>query len=111
MSSDDLIKKMRAELEGLSGPARAERLIWLGQAFLDRYWRTGPGLPAGLGDLDAGIACATEAWGYLQEGDILRGSAAGMRGMLLAIRHTLHAGPTEDRDTAVRMIEEALAFP
>ncbi len=111
MTPDDVISKLRADLEKLSGPARAERLFTLAMALRNRYWRTGMGRPDGIGDLDAGIAAINEAYSYLEAGDAFRGHAAGLLGMMLGRRHTRHGGTVEDRDRGIQTIQEALAFP
>jgi hypothetical protein len=107
----DDVETLRARLLGLSGPARTRTLLELGQQLGSRYWRTGPGQPAALPDLDATIAALDEAYGYLDPGDGLRGQVASNLGWMLATRHLAHGGADRDRETGLHLLEEALAFP
>lgn len=108
--SQDRIAKLRAELANLSGPARCPTLLMLGQALADRYWRTGPGRPANLPDLNDAIAALEEAYGYLEPRDQQRGVTANALGWTRGARHTLHGGDVADRDAAIRLLEESLSF-
>jgi hypothetical protein len=108
--SDDLIAKLRAELDGLSGPVRLGPLTRLGQALAERQWRAGLGTPGALPDLNGAIAALEEAHGYMAVGDGLRAHVAGQLGWLLAARHNF-TDAEEDRETGIRMLEEAVAAP
>lgn len=107
--SDDTIVMLQAELAGLSGGVRLATLIRLGQALVERYWRSGQGLPERLPDLNAAIDAMDEAYGYMRAGDDLRDRVASWLGMLLGMRHVVHAEAEQDRETGIRMLEEALA--
>ncbi|MDG4762874.1 CHAT domain-containing protein [Solwaraspora sp. WMMD406] len=106
---DVTISRLRDELPGLRGPARLPTLTRLGQEYANRYMRTGPGLPAALPDLSAAIEAWREAYGLLGGADPARGQSAGQLGNLLAYRFALHGTGSEDRDTALAMLGEALA--
>lgn len=108
--SDDVIAKLRADLDGLSGPARLDPLMRLGRALAERYWRAGQANPAALPDLNAAIAALREAHGYMADGDGLRGHVAGQLGWQLSIRHAITEAE-EDRETGIAMLEEAVAAP
>jgi hypothetical protein len=109
--SEDVITKLRVELAPLKGAVRLGLVTRLGQALSERYWRGGPGMPAGLPDLNAAIEALQEAYGYMREDDGLRGQVAGMLGWNLAARHTLHTEVGQDREDGIRMLEEAIASP
>jgi hypothetical protein len=84
-------------------------LTRLGQALAERYWRTGLASPAGLPDLDAAVAALEEAYGYMRDGDGLRGQLAGQLGWLMAARHSVHTEDEQDRESGIKLLEEALA--
>lgn len=109
--SQDRIAALQTELAGMSGPARCPRLLMLGQALMDRYWRTGPGSQAGLPDLNAAIEAMEEAYGYLESGDQHRGLVANGLGWIRGARHMMHGGDVADRNTAIRLLEESLSCP
>jgi hypothetical protein len=111
MPPTDAVSRLRARLATLSGPAQTGTLGQLAQALQERYWRTGPGSPAGLPDLSAAIDALNEAYGYLDRGNALRGQVAAMRGWLLGIRHVAHGGSERDRETGIHLLEESLTFP
>ncbi|MEZ0107692.1 hypothetical protein ABH920_001684 [Catenulispora sp. EB89] len=106
---DNEITRLETELAGLTGSARAQTLLRLGQAHWMRYWRTGIGSGVGLPHLDRTITAMDEALGYLEPGDVLRVQAVSMVGVFRCIRHSVHNGPTADRDAGIPLIEEALA--
>lgn len=106
---DDEITRLETELAGLTGSARAQTLVRLGQAQWMRYWRTGIGAQVGLPHLDRAIVVLDEALGYFEPGDTLRVHTTMILGESLCIRHLLHNGPVADRDTGIPMLEEALA--
>jgi len=110
---DEEIRALNAELAGLTGKARTMPLLRLGKAHAERHWRIGPGAPGGLPHLQASIEAFDEAHGYLPEGDPFRGQAALMSGVLRGNRLVAYsgAGPAEDRETGIRLIEEALGYP
>lgn len=98
-------------MDGIPAAARAIPLMREGQEHTSRYWRAGPDNPAAPGHLDAAVRVLDEAYGHLEPGDILRGQVAATLGWLLALRHTVHAGPDRDRETGIHLLEEAVAFP
>jgi hypothetical protein len=106
---DELRRNLARHREG--DAARARPLIQLGQALADKYWRVGPGLPAARRYLDEGIDVFKEAYGYLEENTFLRGQVAGQLGWLLGTRHGVDFSAEADREQAIRLLEEALAFP
>jgi hypothetical protein len=106
-----MITKLRAELAPLEGAVRLGPLTRLGQALAERYWRGGPGQPSGLPHLNGAIEALQEAYGYMRADDGLRGQVAGMLGWNLAARHSLHPDAGQDRETGIRMLEEAIASP
>jgi hypothetical protein len=108
MPYEDTVERVRRELAGLSGPLRCRPLLELGRALADRYWRTGPGKPAGLPDLSAAIDAMDEAYGYLELGDPARGHVASGLGWLLAVRHMTHDGPV--RPPGHRVLRGGAAF-
>lgn len=106
--SDDDITRLRTELAGMDGPARLPLLAQLGQALAMRFWRAGPGTPAGRPDLDGAVDALREAYSLQFEDDPMRGHVAGLLGMLLGTRHTVYQSEAGDRDDAVPLLEEAL---
>src|SRR5262249_35604982 len=108
---DDRGDELRGALARLKGPARCCPLVELAQWHADRYWRSGPGTPAALPDLDAAIGAMREAHGYLGAADGNRGQVGSGLGMLLAARHLVHDGPETDRDSAIDLLEESLRAP
>jgi hypothetical protein len=111
MPPTDVISRLRAELDKLSGPARTGALVRLGQALAERYWRTGPGSPAALPDLNAAIDALNEAYGYFDPADPFRGHVAAQLGWLLSARNTAHSASEHDQETGIQILEEALTFP
>jgi hypothetical protein len=107
---NEAVDSIRAELTGMSGAARTRPLLRLGQAFTDRYWRTGPGLAAALPDLNEAIKAFEEACGYFDRRDTFRGIAAAQLGWLLGARHLAHGGSEHDRENGILLLEEALTF-
>jgi hypothetical protein len=107
----DDITRLEAELAGLTGSARAQTLIQLGQAQWLRYWRTGIGSQVALPHLDQTIVRLDEALGYLEPGDSLRVHTTSMLGVSRCLRHSAHKGPVTDRDAGIPLLEEALAAP
>ncbi len=101
--------RLRAQLARLTGPARVRPLMELSQILSDRYWRIGPGQPAGRPTLDDAIGCLAEAHGTFDPGDPLRAQIAAQLGWLLSTRHVAHGGPGEDRNQAIELLEEAVA--
>ncbi|MFI5707060.1 CHAT domain-containing protein [Kribbella sp. NPDC051620] len=108
---DVTIAKLRADLAHLKGPARLPKLLLLGQELSRRYMRTGPGTPAALADLSDAIAAINEAHGLAGRSDPARGHLAGLLGWLLSARYGTHGGSTEDRETGIVVLREALSFP
>ncbi|MGI5243741.1 hypothetical protein [Dactylosporangium sp. CA-139066] len=106
---DDRLTALRDRLTGLSGAARIQPLLELGQALADRYWRTGPGRPAGRPDLDAAIEACREAHRLLDPAAAVRGNVAANTGWLLGIRYTVHGSAQPDREAAITLLEEALS--
>ncbi|HTJ33033.1 MAG TPA: hypothetical protein VL738_07365 [Dactylosporangium sp.] len=106
---DDRVTALRNRLARLSGAARIHTLLELGQTLADRYWRTGPGRPAGLPDLEGAIAACREAHGLIDPAAAVRGNVAANTGWLLGVRHTVHGGPVADREDGIALLEEALA--
>ncbi|BEL04067.1 hypothetical protein Q0Z83_022580 [Actinoplanes sichuanensis] len=102
---------LRRRLAGLAGPARTQTLCELGQLLADRYWRTGPGNPKGLPDLEESIGHLDEAYGYFQPGDGLRGAVAAQLGSLLTARFSGHGGAERDRESAIALLSEGLDSP
>lgn len=109
--SDEVIARLRAELDGLTGAARLVPLTKLGQALTQRLWRLGMGTPAVLTDLNDAIAVFTEAHGYMRDDDNLRGNVAALLGLLLGTRHSAYTNDERDCEHGTRMLEEALAWP
>lgn len=107
----DPLDALRAQLAERRGPARTRPLIELAQALAERYWRLGPGRPAGLPYLNEAVSAAAEAYGYFAADDVWRGRVAAELGWLHAVRFLAHAGPVSDRDAAVPLLEESLTFP
>ncbi|MEU4222385.1 hypothetical protein [Actinoplanes sp. NPDC026623] len=107
----DRIRALRDQVALHTGAARARPLVELGQALLDRYWRAGPGSPAGGPDLDEAITVLGEAYDLLGTDSPLYGQLAGQLGWLHGIRHTAHGGPAGDRETGIRLLEVALSRP
>ncbi|MEV0895638.1 hypothetical protein [Actinoplanes sp. NPDC049802] len=105
------IDALRARLKRLTGAARARPLLDLTQLLSDAYWRAGPGKPDSLPLLDQAITAIDEAYGYFGAADPMRRNLAGVRGWLHGSRHLAHAGPVEDRDLGLRLIEEGLGAP
>lgn len=105
---EDEIAELRAQLAGLSGTARTRPLLDLGHRCADRYWRTGPGLPAALPLLNECIEALEEAYGYLPAGDQMRGQVAMLWGIQLSTRRGAHNGPETDRDRAIPLLREAV---
>ncbi|MFD6680172.1 hypothetical protein [Micromonospora parva] len=102
-------KRLRAQLAGLTGPARVRPLMELSQILSDRYWRIGPGQAAGRPALDDAIDCLGQAHDTFDPGDPLRAQIAAHLGWLLSARHVAHSSPNEDRDRAIKLLEEAVA--
>ncbi|WP_194913358.1 hypothetical protein [Catenulispora rubra] len=107
----DDITRLEAELAGLTGSARAQTLIQLGQAQWLGYWRTGIGSQVGLPYLNQTILRLDEALGYLEPGDSLRVHTISMLGVSRCVRHSGHKGPVSDREAGIPLLEEALAAP
>lgn len=107
----DTIAALKAQLAGLTGPARCRPLAELGATYAERYWRTGVGSPAARPDLDAAIDAMNEAYGYLEVNDPFRGLVAGGLGQQLATRYTTHQSEERDAETAIHLFEESLSFP
>lgn len=107
----DDITRLEAELAGLTGNARAQTLLRLGQAQWVRYWHTGIGSQIGLPHLDQTILRMNEALDYLEPGDTLRVHATSMLGVSRCVRHSAHKGPVSDREAGIPLLEEALAAP
>lgn len=107
---DENIEDLRDELSRLHGPARVPKLVRLGQELTRRYWRTGPGRPATLGDLSAAVEAWDEVYGLLDPGDPARAEVAVHLGWLLSVRHGAHGSGPEDRDTGIAVLGEALTF-
>ncbi|GAA0476023.1 hypothetical protein Ade02nite_42320 [Paractinoplanes deccanensis] len=107
---DGNIARLRDELSRLDGPARVPKLVELGQALNQRYWRAGPGQPAALGELSAAIEAWDEAYGLLDPGDPARGQVAAQLGWYLSMRYGAHGSGPKDRDTAIFVLREALTF-
>ncbi|MGN9912128.1 hypothetical protein ACTMTJ_31770 [Phytohabitans sp. LJ34] len=105
------IDGLRARLAGMRGPARTHTLHDLARLLADRYWRTGPGKSEALPDLQEATEALTEAYGYFEPGDELRGMVAAQLGWLLAARHTAHGGLESDRETGIERLLEGLAYP
>ncbi|HEU4348782.1 MAG TPA: hypothetical protein VFR35_13465 [Actinoplanes sp.] len=110
MGNDDL-DALRARLAGLTGPARTRTLLELGQRLADRYWRIGPGAREALPYLDEGVAVLDEAYGHFEPGAVTRGRVAALLGWLAGTRYSVHFGAEADRETGIRLLEEALTFP
>ena len=106
---DDETTRLETELAGLTGSARAQTLLRLGQAHWMRYWRTGMGAQVGLIHLDRAITALDEALGYLEPGDILRVQTTTTLGVSRCVRHSMHNGPVADRDAGISLLEESLA--
>ncbi|WP_405095141.1 hypothetical protein [Micromonospora sp. NBC_01412] len=106
---EDTEKQLRARLARLTGAARTRPLLELFQILADRYWRAGPGRPAGLPALNEAIDCLTEAYGYLPPGDPMRAQVASQLGWFLGMRQIAHGGPEGDRQRAIGLLEEGLA--
>jgi len=104
----DDITRLETELAGLTGKARAQTLIRLGQGQWMAYWRTGIGAQVGLPHLDQAIVAVDEALGYLEPGDALRVQAVALLGVARCSRNSLHRSPVSDRDAGILLIEEAL---
>ncbi len=109
--TDDRLDVLRAAVGRHTGTARGRPLLELGAGLADRYWRVGPGSPAGRPVLDETIQVMSEAYGYFEEGGFLRGQVAAQLGWLLGIRHGAHGGPTPDAERGIVLLEEALTFP
>ncbi|MDR7279119.1 hypothetical protein [Catenuloplanes atrovinosus] len=109
--SDHDLARLRAELDRLTGPARAQTLHDLTRAHTNRFWRAGPGRADARPDLDAAIAAATETYGWFRPGDALRPQIASQLGWLLATRHLAYGTPAEDRETGIARLVEALESP
>ncbi|TCO59383.1 hypothetical protein EV192_104224 [Actinocrispum wychmicini] len=78
----------------------------------ERYTRGGPSAASGLPALNDAIAAMHEAYGYLQDGNDLRCRVARQLGWLLCMRRSFHPGKDEqDRETSIRLLEEAVAAP
>ena len=108
---DEKLAALRRNVAGHEKEARARPLLELAAGLADRYWRIGPGRPDGAPHLDEAIACLDEAYHLFESGEFLRGQAAALLGWLLGIRHSVHGGTERDRETGIRMLEEALTFP
>lgn len=109
--SDDEIKSLEQQLDGLRNEARTQPLLQLGRLYFDRYWRSGPGTAAGRPYLDAGIRALTEAHGYLSPGDRHRGQAAALLGTLLLAKCTpSNGGTARDREQGIDVLEEAQTY-
>lgn len=105
------IDGLRAKLAGMRGPVRTYPLHELARLLTDRYWRTGPGKPEAVPDLHEATEALTEAYGYFEPGDELRGFLAVQLGWLLATRHTVHGGPESDRETGIDRLVEGMNCP
>ena len=108
--TDEVLDALRANVTRHDAAARTRPLVELGQALADRYWRAGPGTPAGRPFLDEAIPVLDEAYGHFEPGDAMRGQVAGLLGWLLAVRHTAHGSPDRDRETGIFLLDEALTF-
>jgi hypothetical protein len=109
--ADEVLDRLRARLAGQRGTARNRTLIEIGQRHFEAYWRAGPGRPESRHHLDEAAAVLDEAYGYFAAGDYLRGQVAGLLGLVLGARSGLHGSPDAEREKAIRMLDEALAFP
>lgn len=108
--SDDGLDALREKVARHTGAARARPLVELGTALSERYWRAGPGTLAALPQLDEAIQVLDEAYDHLEPGEFMRGQVASQLGWLIGTRQTLHGGPDHDRDTGIRLLDEALSF-
>jgi hypothetical protein len=109
--TDDRLDALRATVARHTGAARTRPLVELEQALADKYWRIGPGQPAGKPYLDEGIEALDEAYGHLEAGEFLRGQVAGHLGWLFGIRNAVHGGSDGDRERGIALLDEALSFP
>lgn len=103
------IRRVKAQLEHLTGKARTGPLILLAQNCMQAGWREGLTDPHAAPYLEDAVAAAQEAYGYLDEGDPARPAVA----LLLGIARTMHGAtrnPPEVED-AILALEEALGTP
>jgi hypothetical protein len=107
---DATTERLQENLSRLCGPARIPVLLQLGQEFADRYWRTGPGAPAALGQLSAAIGATQEAYDLMAAEDPFRPQVGALLGYWLHIRYGAHGGPEADRHTAMAVLSEALEY-
>jgi CHAT domain-containing protein len=108
---DATIAQLQDQLSRLHGPVRVQVLMRLGQEFADRYWRTGPGTPAALGQLSAAIEATQEAYHLMAADDPFRPQAGALLGYWLHARYGAHGSPEADRNTAMAVLSEALEYP
>lgn len=107
---DATIAQLREEISRLQGPARVRMLERLWQELSVRYWRAGPGAPAALGHLSAAIEAMTEAYQLMDATDSSRRQVAGQLGWFLCVRYGSHGGEEADRETAITLLTEAVAY-
>ena len=100
--------RVRAELAGLSGKARALPLARLGKLCQEAYWRAGPGSSMALAYLNEEITALEEAIGYFDPRDGIRRHAVCALGVARGTRFVAHNGAAADGDEGVRLMEEAL---
>lgn len=94
-SVDDVIARLRAEAEVLTGTARVEPLSRLGQALLQRFSQRGPAAPTALADLNGAVAAFEEVLGHVGERDPLRVNVVLLLGFALSARNNYM---TDDKD-------------
>src|SRR3954468_17682712 len=105
---DATIARLQEELSRLSGPARMPVLKQLGEEFVKRYMRIGPGSLSALGQLSAAIEVLDEAYHLMNPADPARSQVGGQLGWLLYARSGIHGGGEADRERAMVLIREAL---
>lgn len=108
---EETITHLRTQLAGQVGQERAMTLIRIAQEHMNLVSRIGPGDPAGKAHLDEGLRAVEEAYGYFGPQDAMRGPAAALFGVLLAMKNSLGAGTEHDRAHAIDLIEESITFP
>ncbi len=88
-----------------------DALLRLAQAALARASQTGVGTPGALPELNTAIDLCEKADAALQSDATARGPVCALLGFMLATRVVAYNGTDDDRETAIRTLEEALTFP
>ncbi|HTJ67629.1 MAG TPA: hypothetical protein VL551_08890 [Actinospica sp.] len=107
--SDEQLRRLESQLNALTGPARTQHLLALGQATMMKYWRVGTGSNLALPYLGKAIDVLTEARGHMRPEDPNQNMAALLLGHAYTARGLLHEGPPADIGRGIEMLEEGLA--